>query len=156
MERSINCTPTGYTTYLPSADKIFSRFSASVNVFLCFTFANYILSPEGRCVAYPDGFQLILLSIYCLSERIWDFKNLSSIRIFFSHQQVLSPEGRCLAYPVGVQLFLLMFYFELGNELRKKRSPKYCDFLWAFSSKCFLMGRVGRVGRIGRVGRVGR
>ena len=36
MERDLNWTPTGYTTYLPSGDKTFSRFKnlKKPNVFL--------------------------------------------------------------------------------------------------------------------------
>ena len=46
------------------------------------------LSPEGRYVVYLVGVQLILLSIYCLSERIWDFKNKKGLSTFFPSEMI--------------------------------------------------------------------
>ena len=64
----------------------------------------YVLSPEGRCVAYPVGVQLRLFPFieFCVRKGILDFKNLKGLSRFFLLENVLSPEGRCVAYPVGV------------------------------------------------------
>ena len=76
--------------------------------FFCVVNFRRILSPEWRCVSYPIGVQLILLSIYCPNE-ISDFKNQQVLPTSFCFK--MSPKGRCVSYPIGVQLFLLYFLF---------------------------------------------
>ena len=49
-----------------------------------------VLSPEGRCIAYPVGVQLILVPFIVVSKSLEHFKNPISFSNFFLLQNVLS------------------------------------------------------------------
>ena len=66
-------------------------------------FLENVLSPEGRCVVYPVGVQLILFPFIVLVNVYCTFKNRLGFLRFLNLENVLSPEGRYVLYAVGVQ-----------------------------------------------------
>ena len=76
-----------------------------------------VLSPEGRCVAYPKGSILTsFLFNYRLGNDFDTFEKHLVNRPFWNLENVLSPEGRCVAYPKGSILTSFLFNYRLRND----------------------------------------
>ena len=116
-----------------------------------------VLSPEGRCRAYPVGVQLFLLmfyppkgdtqyltrgpidtlSIYCLSERLEHFKNQLGLLTFFPSKCFI-PRREIRSISLGVQLIHFPFIVLVNDQSTSKTHSVYRLF---FPSKYFIPRR---------------
>ena len=101
----------------------------------------YVLSPEGRCVAYPVGVQLFLFT--CDLFGLGNVQRLSKIDKFsqtlFCFKMFYPPEGDAQHIQQGVQLFLLLFYL-VQEEVPGVQNPiRFIAFF--FLRKCFIPRR---------------
>ena len=117
----------------------FEKKSHPSSVILAELFPQNILSPEGRCIAYPVGVQLFLLMFYFgLGKVYWISKTNTVYRIFLSWKCFIPRREMHSISSRGPIVFIYVLFW-VGNDFD---TFKITLLRWPFffSWKCFTSG----------------